>query len=412
MEPVLTPVRLPDQLIGEANAAITAVQSGRPYPEIGSYTVSGSSVTVDTSLHDARIGRGVDAFTLDMARLKAVIEGTATDATAVNFRNDFDVTTEWNGIIYIEAPTSITPDFTVTPNTTNSAGISVASVPFEYGNAELQHPDRWAATENFSRRDRTDNIVPIAPELRKDPTGSVTDSVLRSPEFAIPALQIINADSLPNPTGGPGLTIGTNMPVYMVGSYNCDGNVYSGTNLASTEPDAYAYATRDFGEIPAAIFCDTFTVLTAGWAANRADSFYGHNNASSTRPAGSRIEIAACIATGEYPVFEFFMHAVEHYHSLYNSGPPIVFKGSVVGMFKSEIQGIKQAYGRTVTNQVEDYYHAHGAYAIPSVRYHQDLVNGIFPPGISMALVVRPSDHRFLRPGNADDAAVLTRAGY
>jgi hypothetical protein len=371
---------------------------------------TGGSVTVNTSLHDPRIGRGVDAFTLDIARLKAVLEGTATDATANDFRADFDVATEWNGIIYVEMPTSITPDYTKPVNTTNTAGVNIPSVPFEYGSAELRHPDRWAPTDNFSRQNRSDNIVPIAPELRKYPSGSVTDAVLRSAEFAIPGLQIINGGSLPDPVGSPGLTLATNMPVYMVGSYNCDGNVYSGTNLASTDPDAYA--TRDVGEVPAAIFCDMFSVMTSGWASNRGDSFYGHNNRSADRPAGSRIEIAACIATGEYPIFEFFVHAFEHYQSLYNTGPPIVFKGSVVGMYKSEIQDIKQAYGRNVNNQAEDYWHAHGAYAIPSVRYHQDLVDGIFPPGIPMALIFRPSDHRFLRPGNPVDAAALSTAGF
>ena len=204
-------------------------------------------------------------------------------------------------------------------------------------------------------------------------------------------------------------SLATNLPLYMVGSYNCDGNIYTGTNIASSDPDAYA--TREYGEIPAAIFCDTFTVLSASWPSNRDMSFRGHNNQSSSRPAGSRVEIAACVATGEYPVFEFFFHAFEHYQSLYNTGPPIVFKGSVVGMFKSEIQDIKQAYGRTQSNLTEDYWHAHGAYAIPSVRFHQDLVDGIFPPGIPMAMIFRPSDHRFLRTGNGTDNALLNSVG-
>ena len=410
VEPVLTPVRLPDQLIGEANASINGVQSGRPYPELTTYTVSGSNVTVDTGLHDPRVGRMVEPYTLDMARLKAVLEGTATDATANDFRSDFSPTTDWNGIIYFEVPTSLTPDTTVAANSTATAGLSISTQPYTYGSAELRHPDRWAATDNFSRPNRSDNIVPIAPELRKYPSGTVSDSTLRSAEFAMPGLQIINAGSLANPTGSPGVTIATNIPVYLIGSYNCDGNINTGTNINSSDPDAYA--TRESGEVPAAIFSDMLTVLTSGWASNRADSFYGHNNKSSTRPAGSRIEVAACIATGEYPVFEFFAHAFEHFQTLYNTGPPIVFKGSVVGMFKSEIQDIKQAFGRNVNNQAEDYWHAHGAYAIPSVRFHQDLVNGTFPPGIPMALIFRPSDHRFLRTGNSDDSTVLSAAGF
>ena len=409
VEPVLTPVRLPDRLIGEANASISAVNAGSPWFEEVTYSGSGTSTQVLSALHDPRMGRPVDLLTLDMARLKAVLEGTVSDATAVDFRTDFNPATDWNGIVYIEMPTSITPDTTATANTTASAGSAISTQPYGYGSAELRHPDRSAPTDNYSRAARTDHIVPFAPELRAYPSGTVSDSVLQSAEWAIPGLQIINAGTLPNPTGSPGLTLATNLPVYLVGSYNSDGNIYSGTNITSTAPDAYA--TRDYGEVPAAIFCDTFTAMSSSWPSNRVDSFLGHNNMSSTRPAGARLEIAACIATGEYPIFEFFMHAVEHFQSLYSSGPPIVYKVSVVGMFKSEIQEIKQAYGRSANNLTEDYWHAHGAYAIPSVRYHSDLVNGTFPPGIPMALVFRPSDHRFLRRGNNADAAVLTAAG-
>ncbi len=409
VEPVLTPVRLPDNLIGEANAAINGVLSGAPHFEEVTYTGSGTSTVVDSGMHDPRLGHGVDVLTLDIARLKAVLEGTAGDATAVNFRTDFNPLTEWNGILYIEMPTSLTPDASVAANTTNTAGVSISSQPYTYGAAELRHPDRWSESDNLLRANRTDNIVPFAPELRRYP-NPVNDATLQSAEFAIPGLQLINGGALPNPGGNQGFTLATNLPVYMVGSYNCDGNIYSGTNIASSDPGAYA--TREVGEIPAAIFCDTFTVLSASWPSNRGDSFLGHNNMSSTRPAGSRVEIAACIATGEYPVFEFFFHAFEHYQSLYNSGPPIVFKGSVVGMFKSEIQDIKQAYGRNQSALTEDYWHAHGAFAIPSVRFHQDLVDGIFPPGIPMAMIFRPSDHRFLRTGNSGDNSILTAAGF
>ncbi len=408
VEPVLTPVRLPDSLIGVANSSINGVRSGEPFFEEVTYTGSGTSTVVNSSMHDPRTGHGVDLLTLDIARLKAVLEGTATDTTAANFRTDFDPATEWNGILYVEMPTSITPDSTVAANTTSTAGISVSSQAYNFGSAELRHPDRWSETDNLSRANRTDNIVPFAPELRRYPS-TVNDTTLQSAEFAIPGLQIINGRSLPDPNN-TGFTLATNLPLYMLGSYNCDGNIYSGTNITSTDPDAYA--TREFGEVSAAIFCDTFTIMSASWPSNRAKSFRGHSNQSSGRPAGSRVEIAACIATGEYPIFEFFFHAVESYQNLYSSGPPIVFKGSVVGMFKSEIQDIKQAYGRTRTDLAEDYWHAHGAYAIPSVRFHQDLVNGVFPPGIPMAMIFRPSDHRFLRAGDSNDSSLLSSVGF
>jgi hypothetical protein len=423
VEPVLAPVRLPDELIGVANAGVTAVQSGKPFQEAYRTTRSSSpttvdNVTVNTGLHNPRLGRGVEPFTLNMARLKAVVEGTATDTTANEFRADFICSgagADWNGVIYIEMPTSLTPNTAVAANTTKTAGLTgaaAASQPFLYGSAELRHPDRTAQTDNFGRVNRTDRIVPFAPELRKYPSSVTLDSI-RSAEFAIPALQIINAGQLPQPAGATGFTLGTNLPVYIIGRYNCDGDTTTGTNITSNSPNAYA--TSDAGEIPAAMFCDTLTLLSAGWASgtNRARSFRGANGDAPDRPASARLEISSCIATGEYPVFEFFTNALENWGPFYSTtSVPIVIKGSMIGMFKSEVQAIKTAYGRNANNQVEDYWNNHGAFAIPSVRFHQDLVNGSFPPGIPNAIIFRPSAHRFLRPGNAADGALITAAGF
>lgn len=425
VEPVLAPVRLPDLLIGQANATVTAVLSGKPFQEPYTTTTSATpatvdSVTVTTGLHNPRLGRPVEPFTLDMARLKAVIERTATDTTATEFYSDFP-TSAWNGVIYIEMPTSLTPNTAALTDTTKTAGLigtAAGSKPFLYGNAELRHPDRQAETDNFGRPNRTDSIVPFAPELRKYPastalTSSTYIATIRSPEFAIPALQIINAGSLPRTTTAAGFTLGTNLPIYTIGRYNCDGDTATGTNLTSMAPNAYA--TADAGEIPAAIFCDTLTVLSAGWASttNRARSFRGAAGDAPDRPASARLEFSACIATGEYPVFEFFTNALENWGPFYSAtSTPIVFKGSMIGMFKSEVQTIKQAYVRNVANQIEDYWNDHGAFAIPSVRFHQELVNGNFPPGIPNAIIFRQGSHRFLRPGNAVDAALIAAAGF
>ena len=410
VEPTLAAVRLPDQLVGTANVGLTAVQSGKPYAEKTTYTGSGTGTVVTQGLHDARMGRAVEPFTFDMARFRAVMENTATDTTASNFRTDFSPTTDWNGVLYFEMPTSLTPDTSASANGTETAGVTISTQPYSYGAAETRHPDRWASTDHLGRQPRSDSIVPIAPELRDYPNGAVSEAMMKSAQYAIPGVQIINALTLPDPAG-TGMTFATNLPVYLQGSYNSDGSVFTNTNLTSTS--AGDYATKDPNEIPAAIFCDTLTVLSDQWrTANRAKGFHGWNGGANTRPVTSRIEIAASIATGEYPVFEFFTHALESYQSLYSTNAPIVFKGSVIGMFKSEIQHIKRAYGRNQANQIEDYWNAHGGHAIPSVRFHQDLVDGTFPPGIPMALVFRPSDHRFLRPGNTADKAIMTSVGF
>ena len=413
VEPIYLPVRLPSGLIGTANAGITAVQAGEPYAETTEYNAgTGNSTRVLQGLHDTRLGRSAEPFTLDMARLKAVVEGTAVDASAILFQTDFLVATDWNGVVYMEMPTSLNADYSAAANVTATGGVTISTQPYLYGAAETRHPDRWSEADNLNRPARTDGIVPFAAALRRYPNGAVSEADMKSAEFAIPALQIINALELPNPGGSDtGLTLATNLPVYTIGSYNSDGDVLTNTNLNSTSPDGYA--TRDTNEIPAAIFCDTLTVLSNQWiTGNRYNGFLGWSGGAATRPVTDRLEIAACIATGEYPVFEFFTHALESYETLYSTNPPIVFKGSVIGMFKSEIQHIKRAYGRDQTRQIEDYWSAHGSHAIPSVRFHQDLVDGTFPPGVPMALVFRPSDHRFLRSGNVDDKIILTAAGF
>jgi hypothetical protein len=256
-----------------------------------------------------------------------------------------------------------------------------------------------------------------------------------------------------------GFSIATNVPVYVVGNYNTSGNYTTSSSIANNTPGSYAQAETDTdvskNEIPAAIFSDMFTVLSNGWGlpytgssptnlSNRNNSFYGTNNGSTNgqntvvgsiasppgRPAkiapqrvipihyetlanntdtykvsnpttgagaGPYVIISACIATGEYPIFEFFTHALENFnptaYPLYDnmsttSANPIIFKGSMVGMFHSEIQHIKQAYGRSIANNVQtsgdpsgDIWQQHGSFAIAGSRYHQFLVNGNFPPG-------------------------------
>src|SRR5690606_28786141 len=121
-------------------------------------------------------------------------------------------------------------DTSASLNTTRTAGVDIPSRPFSYGAPELRHPDRYSECDNYGRANRTDSIVPIAPELRKYPatnsSHNFTSSVdLKSPEFAIPAIQLINAEKLPNPSGSPGFTLATNGPIYLVGSYNSDGNI-------------------------------------------------------------------------------------------------------------------------------------------------------------------------------------------
>ncbi len=451
-------------------------------------------VKVTSGLFDSRLGRPVVLLTIDLAKLKHVLEAPIGSLSGADraFRDAFDPTENvgsmaaprkrWNGLVYVEFPTSL-----VLQNASGAAtnvlpvtgeGTTGASRRFAYGSKETRHPDRWFLHDHESRGARADSlakgIVPLAPELRDYPdsnhqtntTGTkisssnygATSTILNE-RYAIPALQLINGRELPHPnTSDPqeGFTIATNAPLYLVGNYNADGDYNTGTLITSTSPDSYSVKDPNITEIPAAIFCDTFTILSNGWGetpsgvtlSNRNRSFYGANRASvvsntepgrvlgppgrpvreraafnhatAKKPDGSAVsfpkteryvEISACIATGEYPIFEFFTHALENWAGT-GAPTPIIIKGSMVGMYHSEIQHIKQAYGRNTGTDIQVYWEQHGANAFVSSRYHRMLYNGDFPPGTPMAYVTAPREFRLLRQGDADDDALITNAGF
>jgi hypothetical protein len=502
-----TSVNIPDTL---STPVVTLQASSKATQKTNLDTASSTVVQIKSGLFDSRLGRGVSLLTIDIDALKAPFANfsvassdTSKDADAISFRTDFNPNAAsttlkpWNGLIYIEFPTSLAlastsiPALTAEKNTFNG----IETLRFAYSSTpEYLHPDRADATDS-TRAARHDNIVPFDRNLRRYPPAASANlnSTILDAQYVIPAVQLINALYLPHPNSTntkEGFTIATNAPVYVVGNYNSDGDFTTGSNITSNAPGSYAQpevgATAQTSEITAAIFCDTFTVLSNGWGlndattslSNRNNSFYGTNNGStnnhSTSPAiagnignppgrpakslwaattktvrptiyhyatksnyiypnsnpttGSSanpyVEISACIATGEYPIFEFFNHALEDYEDMYNTmsstkANPIIFKGSVVGMFHSEIQHIKQAYGRSVSSNVQtsgdpsgDIWQQHGAYAIAATRYSQFLVDGNFPPGTPKAYYTSQKNYSLLHWNDSADAAVLTQAGF
>jgi Tfp pilus assembly protein PilX len=474
-------------------------QSSKTYTvNTNAATVAAAAQTVATGLHDSRMARGVNLLTIDLGKLKQIMEAdpstfsAATDAgkAAKAFRDTFAVATEWNGVLYVELPTALTASTTAsvvqTTDQTSSVGWGATdartSYKFDPGTPELRHPDRMGDTDDctasnaylpsgytpsltWTTPSRADNMIPIAPQLRGYPpasslsSGNFPDSVLENPTWAIPAIQIINAQLLPNPvssrTGTPiitgngsattpttvynGFTIATNAPIYLVGDYNSDGDTTTPSATSYlTAPSAsnnYApYQTPDVAvtgwvgpEVPSAIFCDYLTILSNNWESVRANSEPGQTGDSgnlrkvpATGTGSGAVEISACIATGEYPIFEFMLHALEHWGNFYypDSGNadtahhnPIVIRGSVCGMFHSEFQHIKQAYNRDATMDMQNFYSGHGYDAIPSVRFSQWLSSGIFPPGTPTANIYSQRDFRLLRPGNAADMTIIQSAG-
>lgn len=410
---------------------------------------------------DCRLGRGVSPITINMAALKDVLDGTDTSAVAAAFRTLLGVGSNYNGLIYVEFPTSLKTVATLSKRcyatgTTPYAGdmSAVDSYAFAVGDntaIEKRHPDRMLDTD--TRADRTDNILPIARSLRGYPP-SYDNSEIAKAKWAIPALVLVNGKKLPTVAKTTGLSIATNAPLYLIGSYNSDGSFATGTNITGTNPTDYAVDDPSWGEVSAGLFSDTLTILSDTWGkpvswtksvpvttrvrdrwgrwtdvttntdytvvdgnkGNRfVNSFDGRDNTSASlrRVKDGKVEISACILTGEYPIFEFFLHALEGWNDYYGKTEnPICIKGAVVGMFHSEIQHIKGAYSRPLNDDIQQHYHGHGDCAIPAVRLHKRLTDGIFPPGTPMARDYGQRSFAFLRPSDPKDTAVLSAAGF
>ncbi len=418
-------------------------------------------------MHDSRLGRGVHLLTLDISRLKEIMEADITTVTArfgaeaFQFRLAFNNgNSQWNGIVYVEFPTSTTliynaanPAASINPAPPTSAYRDNATTPetpninptpgrsyldtfkFQYAQtAETRYPLRTSNTTSITRVDQT---VPIAQEFRTYP-ATVNSQTITDPANATMGLQVINAKKLPSvnttrfdATAGntlaSGFTLATNAPLYLIGSWNSDGDYTTGTRVTSTVPTDYA--TTDTGtstsannpEIPSAIFCDMFTVLSPAWATQtnypnfpnaltrRQNSFPGWATNSKTfrpvawRNANERIEISACIATGDFPIFEFFPHALENFEASSKDTPctALVVKGAMVSMFTSEIQHIKQAYGRDAAKDIQTACTGHGFYCFPSPRLHQFILDGNFPPGTPQAYVPSQSNFQVVFKGDS-----------
>ncbi|MFT4901802.1 MAG: hypothetical protein ACI81V_001079, partial [Lentimonas sp.] len=266
---IYQPVSLPAGIIGDPNAGYTDIEQDSAGNYITQPEYYGVTETTERVLrryrwgryiyyyyeyvttrevsgfYDQREDKGIDTVALDVGKLKQYIE--AKDNSASGFNGTFDVDTQWNGVVYVEFPTS---------NTVTTDG------DYTYGTS--------SGLNDY-------NIVPAA-----DPTTGLEN-----------ALVLMDAKEIPEPSGAAeeGFTIATNAPTYVIGSYNADGVPHAND---STQPDNAA-------EKPAAIMADTVTLLSDNWGDRnyRESSLYdGYGNIYYYRYADSYIEIAAAIVTG------------------------------------------------------------------------------------------------------------------
>ncbi|WP_269540721.1 pilus assembly PilX family protein [Cerasicoccus fimbriatus] len=414
--PQLEAVPLPDRLIGVANPNITSVNSGQPYAEkFKEESASGKrnghsySSKITGGLEDTRTGRSMDLVTMDIARLKEVLEKdvSSLDSSAKDFRNSFNTNSDWNGVVYVEFPTSTKVDTSASANTTD-----ISSKPFQYGSAEKDIPELASqySTESWKHtpKPRTDNIVPIAEEFR---TLNTSDTGL--------GLQVINGGKLPSVGANEGLTIATNTSMYVVDHFNSDGNFKTGTGLSKND-GSNADADSGHGEVPAALMADSVTLLSGAWADNRQYSHMGYGSQSSTRKANEPLEVSACIASADYSVYEFFVRSLENWQHLLSHSDvgglghknPIVVKGSLVSFWDSEIPLMKNVYGRDKTKPVDKYWNEFASHAFTTPRFHQFLADGRFPPGTPTARFYDLREYDVMHPADKTDVTLLSGVGF
>ncbi len=223
--------------------------------------------------------------------------------------------------------------------------------------------------------------------------------------------------------GVKGLTIATNAPVYILGSYNADGviSTAAATNSAKYPDDGNTGALGDPSvQTPAAIAGDAITILSAnyfgtGSSTNLAPhtgstvtknptSSSAYKSPSNTTPSvAASVEIAAAFISGTNSTspnatgpqeYSGGVHNMPHFLENW-SGDTVAIRGSLVSMYNSRV-----ATGAWSNS----YYSA----PVRQWGFDQIFANGIFPPICPQVISYRRVDYTFLANG-AEYATELSK---
>ncbi|HVU23339.1 MAG TPA: hypothetical protein VHE13_04380 [Opitutus sp.] len=212
--------------------------------------------------------------------------------------------------------------------------------------------------------------------------------------------------------GNEGLTVATNMPVYVLGNLNADGSVNTTTSSNSAlYPDdkSGGTAVTDSSESPMAIAADAVTVLSDNFfntggsgganlveATNDSDSS-AYNNLVTVRPNDSNrdVEIAAAFISGTIETSPDSSGTQQYSGGVHNFPrfleywrKTVAIRGSIVNMYKSRIATVGWS---------QTYYSA----PVRQWGYDQIFANGKFPPMIPQVLSYRRVDFTYLDNGTA-----------
>lgn len=345
-DPVLIPVDLPPGVIGGANENLTAVANDRR-PE----HLKWEDGTFKQGMYDHRQDMYIRPLSVDIGRLREVVDDNAnpsgTDLAATHWNNTYDPQKDWNGVVYVETPT-----------TWNTWSPSPGSTP-----------TGWDSNGVF----------------RYEDSGGRPDKIVPAYTWNELAVQTINAEKIPDPTFAvdSGLTLATNAPMYVAGNFNADGNKHADD---ANKPD-------NNKEPPAALIADSLTVLSEAWWKNKKYSTQGNTR----NRKSDYTEISAAILTGLNPTAPD--GSVNVYPGGENSGgahnfprflekwnDELTIRGSLVALFESEVAP------KPMPNN-------HGHYYGPPSRdwgFNENFRNGNYPPGTPNARTFRRTDFRDL----------------
>ena len=208
-------------------------------------------------------------------------------------------------------------------------------------------------------------------------------------------LVLINGQDLPTRNNGPhGFSFATNLPLYLVGSYNADGDLSTGS---ATDYES--------GEVPAMLAADTFTVLSLDFA-DKAPIPATDEERTNFRPTGRRqsplttdyalsyrsylyadqpVEISAGLIAGITPTIPMqysstvkqsggvhnLIRYMQHWGRDSNNPTKVLFRGSMVVLYENMV------HTHPIGTDYKKYYYPPER----TIGYNRLFKEGKFPPG-------------------------------
>lgn len=221
-------------------------------------------------------------------------------------------------------------------NALRKAVAKMAGTTAKLADGSTVTPTAGDAFGSLSTTDWTGIVyVEVAGAASTDPiTGATNYGIGTAADVAsATAVRILNGKGkVPSyGTANEGLTIATNAPMYVQGSYNADGST-------STAVATNSARVPEAGEVPAALVADAITLLS--------DNFNPNATMTSNSPSASgNIEVSAALLMGISPTNPALGSKGESSGGAHNfprflenwSGKSVFIRGSLVALFESRV---------------------------------------------------------------------------